>query len=254
MSLHSEEDLIFRTDTDSSQYPIYVTASDIWLRAKPYRKIEEFGATKKIYDVPILSTFFVKSVEEEQGGLTHELLETAVNTLKEITGKDPHIEKFRINYEVYEGDMERLLGEASAYAIRLISIETPLSGKPGRGRAAWAIGYDWKKRICAKANIKANILEKYTYVKGEEGRCGKAHVRVIIKLPIPTEEFTKLFNAMLKSSITTTEITITTEIEGQIKQLQEAIAQKENELQALKEQLSRLQLKLQLEQMKRQVV
>ena len=50
------------------------------------------------------------------------------------------------------------------------------------------------------------------------------------------------------------EVSTASELELQVKKLEELIAQKQRELQALQEQLSRLKLKLQLEAMKRQVV
>ncbi|MEM1510568.1 MAG: hypothetical protein QW096_11950 [Thermofilaceae archaeon] len=254
--INTAEDLVFYTDTDKKEYPIYITRDrEIWLKAKPHR-VEEtkdkwgYTETKKIYDVPVTALFFVKEINEVQSDedVRHSLLEKAVAVMKEVTKDNVKVQKLSIKYEVYEGDMERLLGETNAYMIKVISKNTPFSGLKCAGRKAWAVGYDWKKRIVAKAVE----LEKYTYIKGEEGKHGRAYVRVVVKLPVPTEEFTKLFNLALSSIVT--QVSHVSELEEQIKQVEEQIKRKEAELQALKEQLSQLQLKLQLEKMKRAVV
>ncbi|MEM2100344.1 MAG: hypothetical protein QXP45_03280 [Thermoproteota archaeon] len=246
---NAAEDLIFFTDTSQQNYPIYVTPDrEVWLKARPHRLVGDEWNKKRVYDIQVAATFFVKNVEKTDAELSHELLEVAKNIMQEVTKKEVTIKKIEITYEVYQGDMARLLGEAKAYAIKIISDETPYSGVKYSSRQAWAIGYDWKKRIIAKAQQ----LEKYVYLIGEEGKKGRAYVCVIAKFPIVTQEFARLFNMALASA-TTAQI-IVSELEEQIKKLEEVIKQKESELQALKEQLQQLQLKLQLEQMKRAVV
>jgi len=248
------EDIVFFTNTDEREYPVYITHDrEVWLKAKPHRveeRMNEWGhvSPKRIYDVPIVATFFVKQIDEVKEDIKHGLLEKAINTVGEVTKKNADVIREIIKYEIYRGDMEHLIGEAVAYVVKVISVETPLSGLKYKEKAAWAVGYDWKKRIIAKAPE----LEKYTYLKGQEGKHGRAYVRVVVKLPVPTEEFTRLFNLALSSIAT--QASPVSELEEQVKRLEELIAQKHRELQALQEQLSQLKLKLQLETMKRQVV
>ncbi|MEM1523440.1 MAG: hypothetical protein QXU69_10445 [Thermofilaceae archaeon] len=244
------EDIVFLTDTDQQNYPIYITEDrEVWLKARPHRLVgEDEWNRKRVYDVPIVATFFVKNVEETNAELSHELLEIAKNIMQEVTKKEVTIRKVETTYEVYQGDVARLLGEAKAYTIKIISDKTPYSGVKHSYRQAWAIGYDWKKRIVAKEPR----LEKYAYLKGEEGKHGRAYVRLYVKLPVVTEEFAKLFDLALASAVAQT--SIVSELEEQAKQLEEIIAQKERELQVLREQLAQLHLKLQLERMKRAVV
>ncbi|MEM4592331.1 MAG: hypothetical protein QW196_02920 [Sulfolobales archaeon] len=230
------EDLILYTDTDKSDYPIFITPSrEVYVKKRPENAI---------------ATFYVKNVDETDVELKHELLEVSLAAIKDVTGSDGEVEKLEITYEVYTGDRERLVGEVKTYAILIVTRLTPYSGtKYGRTRA-WAIGFDWKKRIAARVPR----LEKYMYVKGEEWGKGRANVRLYIKLPVVTDEFAKIFNTVLASSATTQVSPVVADLEEQVKKLEELIKQKEAELQALREQLQQLRLKLQLEQMKKRVI
>ncbi|MEM4584199.1 MAG: hypothetical protein QW611_04410 [Ignisphaera sp.] len=233
--VRSPEDLIFYTDTDASDYPLFITPSyEVYTKRRPSE---------------IVATFYVKKVSEINDNLNHELLNKAVEVIKDVTKCSPAtISNIEIIYEIYEGDMEKLVGEVKAYAIKIISVNTPYSGYKLQGKKAWAVGYDWKKRIIAKAPE----FEKYVYVDGSEGKNGRAYVWVTIKLPIPTEDFVKTFNAVLgQSSTIQTELI---DLEKQVKEIEELIKQKEAELQALREQLQQLQMKLHLERMKKMMV
>ncbi|MEM2197379.1 MAG: hypothetical protein QW290_09895 [Sulfolobales archaeon] len=230
------EDLVFYTDTDQKEYPIFITSSrEVYVKKRPK---------------DVVATFYVKNMSKTDVELKHELLEESLVVIKDVTGRDGEVEKLEITYEVYTGDRERLVGEAKAYAIRIITCYTPYSGaKFGRAKA-WAIGFDWKKRIAAKVPL----LEKYMYVKGEEWGKGRADVRLYIKLPVVTDEFDRLFNTVLATATATQVSPVVADLEEKVRNLEELIKQKEAELQALREQLQQLKLKLQLEQMKRQVV
>lgn len=252
------EDLIFNTNTDENSYPIYLTdEKEVWIKTRPHRLVEEkdeYGWTrdKKVYDIPIIATFFVKSIEETKSeNVTHELFTTAVNAVKEITNREPYvIAKLEVKYEVYAGDMERLVGEANAYVIKIISWSTPYSGVKCSSKKAWAIGYDWKKRMFAKYPQ----LQKYIYLKGDAGKHDRAYVHLTIKFPIVTEEFKTLFNSMISSTTTTTKTSTIHNLNKQVEELIKLIQQKESELETLKQQLQSLQLKLKLEELKTQVI
>ncbi|MCW4047130.1 MAG: hypothetical protein NWE99_06170 [Candidatus Bathyarchaeota archaeon] len=230
------EDLVFYTDTDQKDYPIFITSQrEVYVKKRP---------------ADVAATFYVKSVSKIESEIVHELLEKAIGVLKEVTNHDPEVQRLEVVYEVYQGDMEKLLGEAKAYTIRLVSVSTPYSGVKYSGNRAWAIGHSWKKRIIAKAPE----LEEYIYLKGEEGKKGRAYVNVIVKLPVVTEELNRLFNMALASVTVSSKVSVVADLEEQVKKLEELIKQKEAELQALREQLSQLKLKLQFEQMKMKMV
>ncbi len=233
--IKSPDDLIFYTNTDESDYPLFITSSyEVYVKKRPN---------------DIVAVFYVKQINKIDSDLNHELLDKAIEVMREVTKRDPEkIVKLEIIYEVYEGDMEKLIGEVKAYAIILLSVDTPFSDDKFQGKKAWAIGYDWRKRIVAKEPK----LNKYTYVKGVEGKKGRAKVWVVVKLPIPTEEFVNMFNSVLKQSSTIQTELI--DLEKQVKELEELIKQKEAELQALREQLQQLQIKLHLERMKKMVI
>jgi uncharacterized small protein (DUF1192 family) len=221
-------DLIFYTNTDESDYPIYITAErEVWLKARPR--------------APIIATFFVKRVTEV-GDVSHELHDVAVQAVTEVTKSEPEkISRLEITYEVYRGDVEEALGEAKAYAVLVLSRATPFRRDRGR---AWAIGFDWKKRAAAKYPGIANFL----YLK-DLGRYF-FDVRLCIKLPVITDQLERLFSA----AVSQTAVSETGELEAQIDLLKREIEEKRAELKALEERLDALLLKLQLERMKREVV
>jgi hypothetical protein len=221
-------DLIFYTNTDESDYPIYITSErEVWLKARPRESI--------------LATFFVRSIAEA-GDVSHEAYDAAVKAIAEVAKSEPEkISRLEITYEVYRGDMEELLGEAKAYAVLVLSHPTPFRRDRAR---AWAIGFDWKKRAAAKYPGIANFL----YLKD----LGRYHfdVRLVVKLPIATTELEKLFSLAVSGK----QVIVTSELEEQIDVLKREIEEKRAELKALEERLDALLLKLQLERMKREVV
>jgi hypothetical protein len=211
--------LIFYTNTDESNYPIYITQTrEVFIKRRPASDIA--------------ATFVLKSVQKTEIELTHPLLETARKAIQEVSKAEVGEEvKAELLYEVYRGDMEVFLGEANAYYIRVSSKETPFSGLKHEKSKAWAVGFDWARRISAKYPM----LNGYCYVKGEEGNKGRAYVHVTVKLPIPTPEFVKLFNkALAVASIEERQL------DEQIEELKKLISEKEKELAELKAKLEEL--------------
>jgi hypothetical protein len=238
-------DLILHTDVEESEYPIYVTDTrEIWLKARPHRLEQpktDYEYPKRVYDVPILATFLVKSAQQTNDG-THELYAQATQALAEISKAEPRVTRFEVTYEVWKGDRERPLGEAKGYIIYLDSQTTPFSGGRFAASRAWAVGFDWKKRLVAKYPQ----LEKFVQLKGKEVRRGGADVWLRIRLPVATPQLERLFNMAVSSS----QVGANYELERQVEALKQAIEQKRAELKALQEQLDALLLKLQLEKLK----
>jgi len=267
----SSNSIIFHTNTDEKEYPIYITSDkEIWLKAKPYRVERtppqsswDSERVSKHYDVPIIACFFVKDVSrafslrynevtESNMPFSHPLFQKAFSAIVEIAKPEDwrptFVQGYEIGYEVYQGDMEKLLGESKAHAIKIISSDTPLSGIKFKGKAAWAIAFDWKKRILAKYPE----LEPYIYISGESGKHERAYTRVNIKLPVSNKDFDDIFTRALSNVIQ--QVSIADELEKQIQELEKQIETKKAELKALEDQLSNLKLKYQLESIKKQLI
>jgi hypothetical protein len=229
-------DLVFYTDTDESEYPIYLTAErEVWLKAKPHHVValDEYTTAKR-YDIPVIAMFYVTCERLEDGEqVTHPLFEVAIAAVREITKKEPEVVKYAITYEVFRGESE-LLGEARAFAIRILSRETPYSGVKHARDRAWAVGYAWKKRLAAKYPQ----LAPFTYLVGERGKHLRAYVRLVVKLPVTTPDFVKLFDAALSQAPAAS--TPAPAVPAEVQELERLIAEKERELAELKARLEAL--------------
>ena len=175
------DDVIYYTDTDDKGYPIYITAlNTVKLKKRP--------------DAVIKGVVYVKTVEKAEDDITHPLFDVAVEAIKDIMGEPPRwIYKYKIVYEIYRGEMEELLGEAVGYAIRIVT-PSKFSGDKYAAKKAFASAYDAKRRIA----VKYKEFENRVYVEGEYGRRGRAYVNIVIKLPIATEEFSRLVSQLIK--------------------------------------------------------
>jgi len=81
----------------------------------------------------------------------------------------------------------------NSYALYIFSVDTPFSGQKGERHKAWGVAFSWKERMVAKYPA----VGQFTYVKGEEGRRGRAWARIQTKIPITTPEFEELFYTAL---------------------------------------------------------
>jgi len=235
--VNSAEDLIFYTNTDESEYPIFITTNrELYIKVKP----KDTSST-------VVATFYVSKIEEVSQ-LEHPLREMAVQALRDITKSTlEKVKNLKISYEVYRGDREELVTEVNAYCVKVESVSTPYSCRKYASSKAWAIGYDWHKRLCAKYPQ----LSKYSYVKGETGSKERANVWISIKLPVITPEFEKVFNAVLTSTPT---VSVVSELDKQISELKNLIEAKKRELEELEKKLEELVTKRQLEELKKAII
>jgi len=190
------EELIFNTDTDQSDYPIFVDLS-----ARMYIKHAE--------DVDHYLVFYVKSVvyvakedetmkiieeAEKQGLFDKKAFELVLNTVKALL--NARVYHKEISYEVYKGNYEELVANVKAYAV---FIEAEVSRGWGntveRGssdeKRQWAIAYSYLKRLKAQlpANLHGNI-----YLKTQDVTKRRYKILLVIKFPIPMPEFNDAFN------------------------------------------------------------
>jgi hypothetical protein len=191
------EELIFNTDTDQSDYPIFVAPS-----ARMYIKHEP-------EDIDYYSVFYVKSVvyvakedetmkiieeAEKQGLFDKKAFELVLNTVKTLL--NARVYHKEISYEVYKGNYEELVANVKAYAV---FIEAEVSRGWGntveRGssdeKRQWAIAYSYLKRLKAQlpANLHGNI-----YLKTQDVTKRRYKILLVIKFPIPMPEFNDAFN------------------------------------------------------------
>ena len=220
------EELIFNTDTDQSDYPIFVDLS-----ARMYIKHEP-------EDVDHYSVFYVKSVvhvakeeetrrimdDAEKQGLLFDkkAFELVLDAFKSL-GLNPKVYHKEITYEVYKGNYEELVANVKAYAV---FIEAEVSRGWGntveRGssdeKRQWAIAYSYLKRLKAQlpANLHGNI-----YLKTQDVTKRRYKILLVIKFPIPMPEFNDAFNkAVLEyaheiQNLGTTAVEPTEEEQGQ---------------------------------------
>lgn len=244
----SAEDLVFFTNTDESDYPIYITPDrEVWLKKRPESAVLSLHVlvnTRRYKDVFGSWSFdseseFVVLAGELRVQPDQRVLEAA-RALLGLGGDSigRHLSVFDVKYEVYAGDFERLIGTFDAVVVKL----TAESRFYCTEKQAWAISFEWEKRIKAKHPE----LAKYVYAKAVIGK--RCYARVVIKIPFAPKE---LDEVLAKSMVT--QVSLTSELEEQVRVLEEQIRMKERELQALREQLQLAQFKLQLEQMKRRV-
>jgi len=227
---NSAADLVFYTDTSETDYPIYITAQrEVWLKSRPHsgEYIDERGVVKRRYDVPIVASFYVRVSKLESDGVTHPLLDVAISAVREITKGEPEVFKYALTYEAHRED--QYLGEAKAFAIKVVSQKTPFSGVKGERARAWAVAFTWRRRLAAKYPM----LAPYTYVSGEEGKKARAYARLIVKLPVVTRELEVLFARALGAPVAAT-------TDEEIGELERLIAEKERELAELKAKLEEL--------------
>jgi hypothetical protein len=115
------EELILYTDTDQSNYPIYILPDMEMVHKKSPEDVERFA----IFHVKSVSNVSKEEAKQDQLEKFKEQLEKyefskIINTLSELKLK-PAIYIVQITYEIYKGDYEELLGEFTAYTIKLVA-------------------------------------------------------------------------------------------------------------------------------------
>ncbi|PNV78852.1 MAG: hypothetical protein C0179_08330 [Fervidicoccus sp.] len=193
------EELVFNTNTDESDYPLYIL-SDFELVHKKYPSGRE-----------IIGSFNVRvsEIKDEELPLTHQLFEKAKSALEEITRSSVSRKNYEIIYESYRGDFEEYLADAKAYAIKLIAF-SPFSLM--MKEKSFAVVYGWLKRLSAKYPD----LSKYAYVSRYEGRKLKhSYAILVIKLPISTPELEDVFKKITSPPVEVEEPTAVESVESE---------------------------------------
>ena len=194
-------ELIFNTDTDQSDYPIFVDP----LSARMYIKHEP-------EDVDHYSVFYVRSVvhvakeeetrrimddAEKQGLFDKKAFELVLDAFKSL-GLNPKVYHKEITYEVYKGNYEEMVGrDVKAYAVFIEAVvskgwaETVERNSPDEKRQ-WAIAYSYLKRL--KVQLGSNLLFEHVYLKRHDVSRRRYEILLVAKFGVPTREFFDAFN------------------------------------------------------------
>jgi hypothetical protein len=188
----SPEEFVFNTNTDESDYPLYVTEGfELWHKKHPQSPIL-FSANVSVPKKQPLSVSC--DSDEAVAKFSHiPLYKEACNALIDITGRRAEPTDIEVVYEVYKGDFEEHVGEASAEVVKLV-VESPFSLVDEK--KSFAVVYNWLKRLGAKY---PNVA-KYAYVSKVLGSKLKySYAVLVVKLVKPSQELEKLFKAVAQT-------------------------------------------------------
>jgi hypothetical protein len=192
------DELIFNTDTDQYDYPIFVDP----LSTRMYIKHEP-------EDVDHYSVFYVKSIvaeeeetrrimddAEKQGLFDKKAFELVFNAFKSL-GLNPKVYHKEITYEVYKGNYEEMIGGGvKAYAVFIEAVVSKgWSGTVERNspdeKRQWAIAYSYLKRL--KAQL-PDLLFRHVYLKRHDVSRRRYEILLLAKFGVPSQEFSGAFN------------------------------------------------------------
>jgi hypothetical protein len=182
------DDFVFFTNTDESEYPIYLLPST------------EIRYKRKPEDAEKFATFYVKRIEVlvgEEERKVHERvaapLDVVVRVAKEV-GRRAEVYTYSIQYEVYKGDFEELVATVAVPYIKIYA-EPPFPSKAYYNeKQAWAVAHTTRKRFLQKLPPDvAAYIEKRCYLKESERRRSVSMPYVIVKIPVITPEFEEIF-------------------------------------------------------------
>ena len=187
------DDLIFLTNTDESEYPIFLLPN------------AEIRYKRKPEDAEKFAVFYVKKIEllageEKQKALSQltNVVESVERAAKEV-GRHVDTYVYAIHFEVYKGDFEELVATV-AVPYAKIYIEPPF---PARAffdeKQAWAVAHTTRKRLLQKLPPDvASYIEKRCYFKEyQKQKRARAMPWLFVKMPVVTPEFETVFKNVL---------------------------------------------------------
>jgi hypothetical protein len=245
----SPEDLVFYTDTDESDYPIYFLPNyEIRMKKRPEAqrfavfhlrssKTTEYYRTSDWLD----RYFYVANVKivglDECVRAYPQLPLSHLFEMTQSLKASVAIRTIHLDYEVYKGDYEALVAEASATVVS-VAICPPFSGANSE-KQMFAITYSAQKRLLAKLPD----LNSRTYIAKVWGRRSFIPC-VIVKFCFPSQELILAFDEVKAYlDLVVAEAPSARPIrpiDQEIEELEKLIAEKERELEELKTKLEEL--------------
>jgi uncharacterized coiled-coil protein SlyX len=243
----SPEELVFYTDTDEPDYPIYLLPNyEIRMKKRPEAqrfavfhlrssKTTEYYRTSDWLD----RYFYVANVkivglDEYVRAYPQLPLSRLLDEAKALKASVA-IRTIQLDYEVYKGDYEALVAEASATAVS-VAVCPPFSGANSE-KQMFAITYSTQKRLLAKMPE----LQFNSYIAKVWGRRSYFPC-VMVKFCFPSQELILAFDEV-KAYLAVAEAPrahAIRPIDEEIEELERTIAEKEKELAELKEKLQEL--------------
>ena len=242
----SPEDLVFYTDTDESDYPIYLLPNyEIRMKKRP--------------EAQRFAVFHLRSSKTTEYYRTSDWLDRYFYVANvKVVGLDEHVQAYpqlplsrlldeakalkasvairtiQLDYEVYKGDYEALVAEASATVVS-VAVCPPFSGANSE-KQMFAIAYSMLKRLLAKLPD----LNSRTYIAKVWGRRSFIPC-VIVKFCFPSQELILAFDEVKAYlDLAVAEAPSARAIDQDIEELERTIAEKERELAELREKLQEL--------------
>jgi hypothetical protein len=247
----SPEELIFYTDTDESDYPIYLLPNyEIRMKKRPEAQRFAVFHVKSIVvyeyynEDDIFRYFYARNYDPHrtvnvkpdeyvqaypQLPLPH--LFEAAKSLKATLA----LRTLAIGYEVYEGDYEELVAEAPATVV-IVALCPPFSSRHSEEQM-FAIAYSTQKRLAAKLPE----LGTKSYVSRVKTRTSFFPC-VMVKFCFPSHELVLAFDEV-KAYLAVAEAPSARPIrpiDEEIEELEKTIAEKERELAELRTKLEEL--------------
>jgi len=211
----SPDELVFYTDTDQSDYPIYLTPSlEVKIKKKP-EDVERY-ATFHLKSVEVASHYDaeryvyrglpallpragpekeVKDLNDYVKAYPQLPLQTIFNVASDLKCK-VYVRELKLSYEVYKRDYEELVAEVPATVLAVI-LEPPYADKFESQR--FAITYSTLKRLVSKLPPDlATVIQKIAYVDKVTGRRSGTLPFIKIKFCLPNPELVKAFEDVKK--------------------------------------------------------
>jgi hypothetical protein len=208
------DELVFYSDTDQSDYPIYLTPSfEVKIKKRP-EDVERYATfhlktveVKSFYDgkdylyrglPPLLggrSGNKVKDLNDYVRAYPQLPLQTIFNVVADLKCT-VYVREMQLNYEVYKGDYEEPVAEAPATVLAVI-LEPPYADKFESQR--FAITYSTLKRLLSKLPPDvATTVQRIAYVDKKVGSRSGAWPFIKIKFCLPSPELSNAFNEVKK--------------------------------------------------------
>jgi hypothetical protein len=243
----SPEDLVFYTDTDEPDYPIYLLPNyEIRMKKRPEAQrfavfhFKSAVTTEYYRTSDWLDRYFytggvkVMSFDEYVQAYPQLPLSRLLDEAKALKASVA-VRTLQLNYEVYKFDYEALVAEASATVVS-VAICPPFSNSHSE-KQMFAITYSTQKRLLAKLPD----LNSRTYIAKIWGR--RSYIPcVMVKFCLPSHELVLAFDEV-KAYLAVAEAPSARPIrpiDQEIEELEKTIAEKERELAELKEKLQEL--------------
>jgi len=214
--VYTPEDLVFYTDTDDYDYPLYILPD----RQVVYKRQPEGERVLATFHVKSVSS--VEAIKVKQRGLDYYSsrlnvsffsfnlpvvalddaeakysikIKDVVDAMKSLSDEVFAVVR-EVTYEAYRGDYDEHIGDASANILFLYLVP-PYTTKMEK-KQRWGITYSTLKRLKTKYSGVIAPYERYLYIKSSKNG---DRPYIVIKIPLVSEELKQVFQAALTAEV-----------------------------------------------------